>query len=106
MVRAGRDYLLFYSGNWFSSVYESISYARCSGPQGGSAPSPTSTTGGRAGPGGPAVFQDAGGRYFLAYHAWSAPRTNYEVGGYRGLHIRPLRLSPAPALSPDAKAPG
>ena len=115
MVRAGRDYLLFYSGNWFSSVYESISYARCSGPQG---PCVTQLTlpwfsavpdfnqlGAEAGPGGPAVFQDAAGGYFLAYHAWSAPRTNYEVGGYRGLHIRPLRLSPTPTLPSDDEAP-
>ena len=105
MLRAGRQYLLFYSGNWFSSAYEAISYAWCGGPQG---PCSTPTAlpwfsavpnydhlGGEAGPGGPAVFRDAQGHRFLAYHAWPAPRTNYEVGGFRSLHIRPLRLPPA-----------
>ena len=40
------------------------------------------------------MFRDAQGHRFLACHAWPAPRTNYEVGGFRSLHIRPLLLPP------------
>ncbi len=99
MVRRGDEYVLFYSANWYASSRYAVGYATCSSPLG---PCDKRTTGApllsshgeELGPGGEEIFSD-GERTWAAYHAWSTPRTSYEDGGVRSLHIAPLDLTGA-----------
>ena len=38
-------------------------------------------------PGGQEVFEDASGAVWMAYHAWTAPKTSYGAGGARSLRL-------------------
>jgi beta-xylosidase len=92
MVRDGDSTVLFYSANWYESSDYAVGYARCEGPRGPckkmtvDAPLMKSR-GPELGPGGQEVFTDGLGRAWLAYHAWSAPKTTYATGGVRALRL-------------------
>jgi beta-xylosidase len=88
-------YYLFYSANWYASSAYAIGYATCQGPTGGctkvtlGAPF-LASSGGTLGPGGQELFTGADGALWMAYHAWTAPRTTYEQGGARTLRLARL----------------
>jgi hypothetical protein len=91
MVRAGGHYFLLYAAGPWSSGRYSTAYAVCAGPLGPCLKPPGSS--GRllasgphlAGPGGAEVFRSAGGSYWVAFHAYSAPNIGYPASRY--LHI-------------------
>jgi beta-xylosidase len=85
-------YYLFYSANWWESANYAVGYAVCSGPLG---PCAKKTLDGPLfaaadpvlGPGGQDFFEGPRGQLFMAYHAWTAPRVGYGMGGRRSLRI-------------------
>ena len=100
MIRRGDRYVLFYSANWYASSRYAVGYATCSSPLGPCEKKTTdapllSSRGEELGPGGEELFTD-GDRAWVAYHAWSAPRTTYEDGGARSLRISPITFDDAP----------
>jgi beta-xylosidase len=85
-------YYLFYSANWYASSEYAIGYATCDGPTGGctkvTVGAPFLASSGPAlGPGGQELFTGADGALWMAYHAWTAPRTTYAQGGARSLRL-------------------
>ncbi len=90
-VHDGR-YYLFYSANWYASSEYAIGYATCESPTGGctkvtlGAPF-LASTGAMLGPGGQELFTGTDGALWMAYHAWTAPRTTYAQGGARSLRL-------------------
>jgi hypothetical protein len=51
------------------------------------------------GPGGQETFTDAAGQTWMAFHAWTAPRTSYRAGGARSLRFARLTFADgAPAV--------
>jgi hypothetical protein len=75
------QYDLLFSGNDWSSSRYAIGLATCSAPTGpctvtGSGPILASQTG-FSGPGGPAVFQDAGGQWWVAFAAYLPQAVGY-----------------------------
>ncbi|MFL5308038.1 MAG: glycoside hydrolase family 43 protein [Polyangia bacterium] len=106
VMRDGR-YYLFYSANWYASSSYAIGYATCAGPTGAcvkaTVTAPFLGGGGAAlGPGGQELFTGTDGRLWMAYHAWSAPRTDYGQGGARSLRL--ARVDFAPDGSPETFA--
>jgi beta-xylosidase len=86
----GSWHLLYSANRWDSERY-AIGYARCDSPLGpcrkrGSGPVMESD-GETAGPGGPEVFTDAGGRRWMAYHGWTLDAVGYAQGGMRSLRL-------------------
>jgi beta-xylosidase len=85
-------YHLFYSANWYDTADYAIGYATCASPVGPcrkvtlDAPLVRSH-GARLGPGGQEFFVDADGARWMAYHAWSAPKSSYASGGVRALRF-------------------
>jgi beta-xylosidase len=87
-------YYLFYSANWWESSDYAIGYAVSPHPLG---PYQKVTTDGpwlasnaeadAAGPGGPALFTDAAGTWWMAHHAWHGARVGYRNGGVRSLRL-------------------
>jgi hypothetical protein len=108
----GVYYLLFSAGVYRSTGY-SEAIAACSGPIGPcGAPSQILTTYGSAlGPGGGALFADAGGSWWIDYAAWqggTAGCTNYGCGAARRLFVAPIALpvgGPAVRCAPPAGGP-
>ncbi len=100
MVAVNGRYLLFYSGNDWSSANYAVGVASCTGPLGPCAdisPNPILSSGnGVSGPGGESVFPDTNGHLWIAFDAWSPSA----VGGSnsRGLYIRSLDLSAVPSV--------
>jgi beta-xylosidase len=97
MFRAGGAYFLFYSANDYESPRYAIGYATCASPVGpcrkATIDAPfLASDGQKLGPGGQEFFLDASGRRWMAYHAWTAPRTTYASGGARSLRIAPLTV--------------
>jgi beta-xylosidase len=95
IVRNGQRYL-FYAGNQWDSRRYAENYAVCAhadGPCTRARSTPFlreySTV---LGPGAGTAFTDASGNWWLAYHAWRSPCTNYGCGGKRRLFIKPLRF--------------
>lgn len=122
MVAVGATWYLFYGAGDWDTQNAAIGYATCASPLGPCIKATTTgpwlaTRANRAGPSGPAVFSDATGATWIAYHAWAPGRVGYEHGGVRSLwldrlsftrdgpvvgdggEVGPLRLpaSPAPA---------
>jgi beta-xylosidase len=98
MVRRDGRYYLFYSANWYASGSYAIGYATCESVAGPcekrSARGPFVASGETAlGPGGQEVFAAADGALWLAFHAWTAPHTDYESGGARRLRLAPLEFA-------------
>jgi beta-xylosidase len=106
MVRDGDSLFLFYSANWFESADYAIGWARCESPVGPckkmSLDAPLmKSAGAMLGPGGQEIFTDTLGRSWMAYHAWTAPRTTYSSGGVRSLRLSRLSFSNGtPAIEP------
>lgn len=92
VVVDGVHYLFFSGGNWEDATYN-VAYAVCAGPTGPctTAANPILTSyGTTAGPGGATVERDAGGNWWLAYHAWDSSCTNDACGGKRKLYVTSL----------------
>jgi hypothetical protein len=99
MVYASGAYVLFYSGGLWNGSGYGIGYADCRGPFGPC----TKPSGGpilhsdqfRLGPGGESLVQDPSGNWWMAYHAWDGPASDYsyERGDFRSLWIAPVTLS-------------
>jgi beta-xylosidase len=92
MIRRGDAYYLFYSANWYGSSAYAIGYAICSTPTSGcrkmTANAPlVASADPILGPGGQELFTGADGELWMAYHAWTAPYTNYQAGGARRLRL-------------------
>lgn len=100
MVAAGGRYLLFYSGNDWSSGDYAVGVATCAGPLGpcvDASPNAILASGrGVSGPGGESVFPDSSGNFWIAFDAWTASA----VGGSnsRSLYIRRINLSGIPTV--------
>lgn len=81
MVRFGDRWLLFYSGNDWSSAAYAIGVAFCDAPLGPCTKSPhnpvLASDGDVLGPGGPSAFVDRAGALRLAHHYWLAPHVGY-----------------------------
>lgn len=87
MVFHEGQYLLFYSGNVYTSPTYGIGYAVCATPLGPCTNSSTTapwvgTHGDARGPGGQSFFTDATGTLVMGYHAWWQA-VGYENGGVR-----------------------
>jgi beta-xylosidase len=98
MIRRDGRYYLFYSANWYASSAYAIGYATCASPTSPceklSVSAPLfQSVGPMLGPGGQEVFAASDGALWLAFHAWTAPRTTYEAGGARRLRLARLELS-------------
>ena len=100
LVEADGRYLLFFSGNEWSSANYAVGAAECAGPLGpcgDTSPHPVLATGaGIAGPGSQTVFPDASGDLWMGFDAWSPG----SVGGSnsRGFYVRQLNLSGVPSV--------
>ncbi|HEY5023983.1 MAG TPA: glycoside hydrolase family 43 protein [Acidimicrobiales bacterium] len=99
MVEASGSYVLFYSGGQWNSAGYGVGYADCAGPFGPctkptGAPIVHSDTS-RLGPGGASLFQDASGNWWMAYHAWDGPVSDYSYadGAFRSLWMAPVTFS-------------
>ncbi|HEY1650467.1 MAG TPA: family 43 glycosylhydrolase [Acidimicrobiales bacterium] len=92
----GGFYLLFSAGDYQSSSY-SEGITSCRGPLGpcGAQSQILTSYGTALGPGGGALFSDAGGSWWIDYAAWqggTAGCTNYSCGAARRLFAAPITL--------------
>jgi beta-xylosidase len=90
---------LLYSANMWNTDRYATGYGICDSPSGpcrkvGEGPFMASDTE-TAGPGGAEVFEDLEGRWWLAYHGWSASRVGYRNGGVRSLRLDRIQLAGA-----------
>jgi beta-xylosidase len=98
MFRSGTQTHLLYSGGWYESAQYAVGWATCDGPAGPckkmtlDAPLVKSTST-LLGPGGQELFDDADGRLWMAYHAWTAPNATYAAGGARALRFSRVDLT-------------
>jgi beta-xylosidase len=102
MVQHRGKHLLFYSANQYDSARYAVGYATCDGPQGPCKKvtrlSPFLASAGlMLGPGGQELFTDAAGELWMAFHAWTAPKTTYPHGA-RSLRLARLKLDGLGAL--------
>jgi beta-xylosidase len=100
MILHDGRYLLFYSGNRYDSSEYAIGYATCPRLAGlctkATLAAPyLASDDSMLGPGGQELFRDVSGSVWMAYHAWTAPETNYEAGGARTLRIARLSFGPS-----------
>jgi beta-xylosidase len=103
MFLYGGRYWLFYSASHYESADYAIGYATCPGPM---SPCTKAITGAPwlqshgsvLGPGGQEVFTDANGAAWMAYHAWTAPKTTYGLGGARSLRLGRVAFASEPRL--------
>lgn len=92
MLRHDDRYYLIYSANWWESDGYAVGYATGPTPRGPftkqeGGPILQSLGEGERGPGGASFFRDEAGEPWIAYHAWTAPVTNYWSGGARSLRM-------------------
>ncbi len=97
MVAAGGGFYLAFSAGVYTSTGYSEGITTCNGPLGPCGPQSQilTTYGSVLGPGGGALFADAGGSWWLDYAAWqggSAGCTNYGCGAARRLFVAPISL--------------
>ena len=94
LARTPAGLFLFYSAYHWETAYYRIGVARCDAPLG-----PCQRVyrtplvdprGAMLGPGGQTPFTDAGGQWYLVFHAWSAPNVGYGNGGVRSLRVLPM----------------
>jgi len=111
MVDASGSYVLFYSGGEWNSAGYGVGYALCAGPFGPcrkplSAPILHSDSA-RLGPGGESLFQDPSGNWWMAYHAWDGPASDYSYaeGEFRSLWIAPVTFSDGTPVIGAGEAP-
>jgi hypothetical protein len=104
VVANGRHYLFFSGNNWDRASY-AVGVAVCTGPLGpclDASPKPLlASEPGAAGPGGPSVFKDVSGTYWIAFHAWVPGAVGFPNS--RDLYLRRLDLS---GSLPVVKPPG
>jgi hypothetical protein len=103
LVEAKGHYFLFFSGNDWKSANYAIGVAVCAGPLGpclDSSPQPLLASGpGAEGPGGPSVFMDTAGSWWMAFHAWAPGAVGFPHS--RALYLRRLDMSgELPAVLP------
>ena len=101
MVLSNGQYILFYSGNDWTTAAYGIGYARCAGPLGpctDQSTAPLLSSGPSfSGPGGEAVFTDPRGHLWMGFHAWIPAAVGYPHS--RELFVRSLDLSgPVPKI--------
>jgi hypothetical protein len=97
MVAAGGGFYLAFSAGVYTSTGYSEGITTCNGPLGPCGPQSQilTTYGSALGPGGGALFADAGGSWWLDYAAWqggSAGCTSYSCGAARRLFVAPISL--------------
>lgn len=122
MVRSPGGYQLFFSAAYYGwDPNERLSryatgYATCAGPMGPCTDAPENpilnsfndrTAGCLSGPGHPAIFE-AGGRTFIAFHAWAATKGCRKAEDERYLYVAPLfwkdgKPQIGPSLRPAAR---
>jgi hypothetical protein len=99
MIAAGGQFYLLFSGGIYTSSSYAEGYATCASPTSPCTqndPNPIlSSYGSVAGPGGGSWFQDATGKYWLDYGAWTTGCTNYSCGGARRLFVAPVTFGAA-----------
>jgi hypothetical protein len=103
LVQANGHYFLFFSGNDWNSANYGVGVAVCTGPLGpclDPASQPLLGSGpGEKGPGGPSVFMDTSGSWWMAFHAWAPGAVGFPHS--RALYLRKLDLSGRlPAVKP------
>ncbi|HTZ08067.1 MAG TPA: glycoside hydrolase family 43 protein [Acidimicrobiales bacterium] len=81
MVEEGGAHVLFFSGGLWDSAGYGVGYASCAGPL-GPCTTPDATPvvhsdAERLGPGGESLVQDPSGQWWMAYHAWDGPSSDY-----------------------------
>jgi hypothetical protein len=95
LVTTGGRYYLFFSGNEWNGANYAVGVATCTGPLGpcgDASPNPILSSGsGIAGPGGAAVFADAAGNFWIAFHAWLPGAVGFPNS--RDLYLRRLTFS-------------
>jgi beta-xylosidase len=101
MVAANGHYFLFFSGNNWNGANYAIGVAICKGPLGpcvDASPKPLlASEPGADGPGGPSVFADTSGTYWVAFHAWVPGAVGFPNS--RDLYLRRLDLAgPLPVV--------
>ena len=110
MKAAGGGFSLLFSAGIYQSSSYSEAITTCSGPLGpcGAQSQILTSYGSVLGPGGGALFSDAGGSWWIDYAAWqggSAGCTNYACGAARRLFVAPITLPSANGEVPcDAPA--
>ncbi len=111
MVDASGSYVLFFSGGAWASAGYGVGYAECAGPLGPCA-EPTDSPivhsdSVRLGPGGESLFQDPSGNWWMAYHAWDGPASDYSYaeGDFRSMWIAPVTFSGGTPSVADGAAP-
>jgi hypothetical protein len=97
MAATGGAFYLAFSAGVYTSTGYSEGIAACNGPLGpcGAQSQIVTTYGSALGPGGGALFRDAGGTWWLDYAAWqggSGGCTNYTCGAARRLFVAPISL--------------
>jgi Glycosyl hydrolases family 43 len=97
MVAVGGAFSLAFSAGVYTSAGYSEGFTTCSGPLGpcGTQSQILTSYGSVLGPGGGAIFSDAGGSWWLDYAAWqggSAGCTSYSCGAARRLFVAPISL--------------
>jgi len=102
LVTTGGRYVLFFSGNNWDSASYAVGAATCSGPLGpctDASPGPVLSSGpGVAGPGGPSVFTDRTGAYWIGFHGWVPGAVGFPNN--RDLYVRRLTLTgPVPVVA-------
>ncbi|MCU0682251.1 MAG: glycoside hydrolase family 43 protein [Polyangiaceae bacterium] len=111
MVYESGRYFLFYSANWYESSAYAVGYAECDGPRGPCAKKTIAgplfqSAGPALGPGGASFFTSTFGVRFMAYHAWTAPQTNYPSGGARSLRLESVTFAGgAPVIAGPTTTP-
>lgn len=94
MVLADGVYYLFHTGGeWQGDSSYTVGYATCAGPTGpcNTHPEPILRSySDVAGPGGGTVARDEAGSWWMSYHAWEEPCTEYACGGKRRLYVAPM----------------
>jgi hypothetical protein len=105
LVEANGHYFLFFSGNDWNTASYAIGVAVCTGPAGpclDSSVQPLLASGpGEEGPGGPSVFTDTTGGWWMAFHAWTPGAVGFPHS--RDLYLRKLDLSgQLPVVEPVA----
>jgi hypothetical protein len=97
MPAPGGGFLLFYSTGYWSTALYKVGVAWCATPVAGCerlyANAVLATRGTMAGPGGPTVFQDRGGSWRMAFHAWTAPNVGYASSANAARALRFLSVT-------------
>jgi Glycosyl hydrolases family 43 len=103
LVEANGHFFLFFSGNDWNSASYAIGVAVCTSPVGpclDDSSQPLLASGpGEQGPGGPSVFADTSGTWWMAFHAWTPGAVGFPHS--RDLYLRKLDMTgQSPVVEP------